>query len=43
MLPSSRSTPEANQINFLDLNDIAAVNNIVAKYYSNNPIDLFKL
>lgn len=43
MLPFYRATPEATQINFLDLDNIAAVNNIVAKYYANNPIDLFKL
>ena len=43
MLPFYRVTPEASQINFLDLDNIAAVNNIVSKYYANNPIDLFKL
>ena len=43
MLPFYRNNPESNNIKLLDLNDISAVNNICAKYYSNNPIDLQKL
>lgn len=43
MLPFYRNSPEAKQIKLLDLDDITTVNNIVAKYYANNPIDLQKL
>lgn len=38
-----RISPEAKQIKFLDLDDVATVNKIAAKYYSNNPLDLQKL
>lgn len=43
MLPYYRTSPEANNIKFLDLDDIPTVNSICAKYYANNPIDLQKL
>ena len=43
MLPFYKASPEAKNIQFLDLNDVAAVNNIAAKYYSNNPLELQKL
>lgn len=38
-----RNSPEAKQIQFIDLEDIATVNKIAAKYYANNPLDLQKL
>lgn len=43
MLPFYRNSPEANNIKLLDLNDVPKVNQIVSKYYANNPIDLQKL
>lgn len=43
MLPFYRSSPESSAIQLLDLDDPAAVNNIAAKYYANNPLDLQKL
>lgn len=42
-LPFYRNTPEAGNIKLLDLDDIATVNSICAKYYTSNPIDLQKL
>lgn len=38
-----RNSPEAKQLQFIDLEDIATVNKISAKYYSNNPLELQKL
>ncbi len=38
-----RISPEAKQIKLLDLDDANTVNKISAKYYANNPLDLFKL
>ena len=38
-----KNSPEAKQIQFIDLVDIATVNNISAKYYANNPLELQKL
>lgn len=43
MLPFYRNSPESGNIKMVDLDDISTVNNICAKYYSNNPIDLQKL
>ena len=43
MLPFYRNSPESSAIQLLDLDDPAAVNNIAAKYYANNPLDLQKL
>ena len=43
MLPFYRSSPEAKQLQLLDLNDGPTVNRIVAKYYTNNPLDLLRL
>jgi len=40
MLPIYKNTPESKQIKLLDLDDVAAVNNISAKYYTNNPLNL---
>lgn len=38
-----RNSPEAKQLQFIDLEDVATVNKIAAKYYSNNPLELQKL
>ena len=38
-----RNSPEAKQLQFIDLEDIAAVNNTSSKYYVNNPLELQKL
>ena len=43
MLHIYRNSPEAKQLQFVDLEDIATVNKIAAKYYSNNPLELQKL
>lgn len=43
MLPIYRNSPEAKQLQFIDLEDVAAVNRIAAKYYANNPLELQKL
>lgn len=43
MLHIYRNSPEAKQLQFVDLEDIAAVNRIAAKYYTNNPLELQKL
>ena len=43
MLPYYRNTPEAKNIQLLDLEDAPAVNRISSKYYINNPLDLLRL
>ena len=43
MLPFYRNSPEAKNIQLLDLDDSATVNKISSKYYSNNPLDLLRL
>lgn len=43
MLPLYMNSPECNNFKMIDLDDISSVNNICAKYYANNPIDLQKL
>lgn len=43
MLSIYRNSPEAKQLQFIDLEDVATVNNIAAKYYANNPLELQKL
>lgn len=43
MLPIYKNSPEAKQIQLLDLEDTETVNNISAKYYSNNPLNLLDL
>lgn len=43
ILPFYNNSPEAKQLQFLDLDDAPTVNNIASKYYANNPLDLLKL
>ena len=43
MLSIYRNSPEAKQLQFIDLDDVATVNRIAAKYYANNPLELQKL
>ena len=43
MLSIYRNSPESKQLQFVDLEDVATVNRIAAKYYVNNPLELQKL
>lgn len=43
MMPYYRNTPECKNIKLLNLRDDAVINQINAKYFTNNPIDLMKL
>ena len=43
MLPYYKNSPECNNIKLVNLNDDSVINQINAKYFTNNPIDLLRL